>query len=447
MKKKLLSILLFLIFILILLQFIMAQTVEYVVVEESETVNVRSGAGLDYETLAQLMRGDKVKVLAIEQDWYLVQLEDGSEGWVYSPLVSIPFKESETRQWPCYRGNSANTGSLRKEMTLKGKKKWEISLECNINFNSSPVFLNNVLYIGGENGKLFYIAPGGEKKEVLFQAYSPINSTPSINEGYIYFETEDGKVYSFNLSSGNKEWEFSRKGNSSGYSPLTGNNGLLYLPGNGNQTLYAVTLEGGGEKWTFSLDNNTFSRPCLSEDMLYVGSSGGDVYCLDSLTGDVQWKFNSPACIGGIISGEKYIYAIVSEIAPDKETDFYIALYAINPVSGKKEWEFKFDNQVFFPILMDNTIYVGCQNRNIYVIDAFSGKEKWVAKEQSYPISMAGDGNFLYTGLYDGTVFAMDIKTRKKVWSLKVDGVPGLPAISGELLYIPTGKGHVYAIE
>jgi len=447
MKKRFISILLFLIFILILLQFIMAQTVEYVVVEESETVNVRSGAGLDYEPLAQLLRGDKVKVMDSKEDWYMVQLEDGTEGWVYSPLVSAPFKDSETVQWPCYRGNSANTGSLRNGLILEGKKRWEISLGCNISFNSSPVFFNKDLFIGGENGKLFYIAPGGEKKDVFFQAYSPISSTPSINDGYIYFETEEGKIYSFNLTSGNKEWEFSRKGNSSGYSPLTGNNGLLYLSGNGNQTLYAITMKEGREKWSFSISDNTFSRPCLSGDMLYVGSSEGDIYCFDSNTGHVQWKFNCSACIGDIISGEEYLYAVVAEITPDKETDFYIALYAINPVSGKKEWEFKFDHQVFFPILMDNTIYVGCHNRNIYVIDAFSGKQKWVAKEQSYPISMAGDGNFLYTGLYDGSVFAMDIKTRKKVWSLKVDGVPGLPVIFGELLYIPTSKGHVYAIE
>lgn len=58
----------------------------YVVVTGSR-VNVRSGPSQDYGIISQVIRGDKLVALAEAQDWYQVQLPDGSRGWVAGWLV------------------------------------------------------------------------------------------------------------------------------------------------------------------------------------------------------------------------------------------------------------------------------------------------------------------------------------------------------------------------
>ena len=376
-------------------------------------------------------------------NWITVR-QDGFFLLWYQP----PFSETVRTYWACYRGNPQNTGSVDKEVELKGQKKWEVSLDCEINFNSSPVFMDSKLYIGGKNRQLYCIEADSGKIDNFWQVKGPITSTPVIEDGYLYLEAGDGRVYSLNLASSDIDWEFLRKSNSSGHSPVIGDGKFVYVIGDENKTIYALNINTGELMWSFSGEKSvTFSSPSLSEDMIYMGASNGFIYCLDCNTGILLGQFDCQACVGLIVIGEKYLYTVVTETALSKETDFYTALYALDLVTGEKIWEFKFDDQIFIPALIANTIYIGCQNKSLYALNAITGEQSWIIKEQSYPVSVTGCDGFLYVGLYDGTVFALDTEAKHKIWTLKVEGIPGLPAIMEEVLYIPTDNGRIYAIE
>jgi SH3-like domain-containing protein len=66
-------------------------TVMAVVRTDSGQVNVRSGPGTNYKKVGALIAGNQVQVLFTSTDgkWTLVQLDDGSQGWVSSTLVTL----------------------------------------------------------------------------------------------------------------------------------------------------------------------------------------------------------------------------------------------------------------------------------------------------------------------------------------------------------------------
>ncbi|MDT3391998.1 MAG: N-acetylmuramoyl-L-alanine amidase [Bacillota bacterium] len=53
----------------------------------ANTVNVRMGPGLAYDTMAQLKKGDKITVITQKNSWYQVRLSSDKIGWVASWLL------------------------------------------------------------------------------------------------------------------------------------------------------------------------------------------------------------------------------------------------------------------------------------------------------------------------------------------------------------------------
>lgn len=58
------------------------------VIVEASIINVRLGPGLGYDILTQVQGGATVNVLAEENEWYKVRLDDGRIGWIASWLIS-----------------------------------------------------------------------------------------------------------------------------------------------------------------------------------------------------------------------------------------------------------------------------------------------------------------------------------------------------------------------
>jgi cell wall-associated NlpC family hydrolase len=55
----------------------------------AKDVNVRSGADTTATVIATLSLGEYVQIIDNEDDWYLIQLSNGNQGWVYNDLVVL----------------------------------------------------------------------------------------------------------------------------------------------------------------------------------------------------------------------------------------------------------------------------------------------------------------------------------------------------------------------
>lgn len=431
----------FIVIIIILLGASQSRESEYVICPGGDTLNIRSGPGLDYKIISQIKESQKLKFLSEKKDWYEIELNDGRRGWIFAPLVSL---SSSEQNWPCYRGNSEHTGSVNNTSIISGKEKWSLSLKSKISFTSSPVFMKGKIYTGADNGRIYCI--DGEKGKIdwYFQGESPVMSTPAIDEKKLYFESEDGMVYAINISSGEKIWSFLRDAGSSGYSPLITDDKLIYIPGQMNKSLYAITSDKGTVKWKFSLED-TLSCPCFSEETICFGSSGGKVYCLDKEKGNVKWKTDSGGCAGFTFSGENFIYSLSTGTESFNEGDNI--LYALDKLTGEKKWSFKFNSPIFIPVLIEDKIYAGSYDKKLYVIDGISGKELLAMKNETWPVSLAASPGVIYVGLYDGTLYALELNTWKQLWSLKFDSIISGLCLSGNSLYISTENGKICALE
>ncbi|MDH5298211.1 MAG: SH3 domain-containing protein [Desulfobulbaceae bacterium] len=62
-------------------------TREKMVIVKTDSVNLRVGAGTNYEVVATVKYGVVFKPLEAEGDWLKVQHEDGTTGWLNKPLV------------------------------------------------------------------------------------------------------------------------------------------------------------------------------------------------------------------------------------------------------------------------------------------------------------------------------------------------------------------------
>lgn len=55
----------------------------------SNTVNVRSGTGTNFDIIAKVSKGSKMIILDEKNDWYRVKLEEGKLGWVANYVVDV----------------------------------------------------------------------------------------------------------------------------------------------------------------------------------------------------------------------------------------------------------------------------------------------------------------------------------------------------------------------
>jgi outer membrane protein assembly factor BamB len=194
---------------------------------------------------------------------------------------------------------------------LNGNLNWRVLQ--NVTSRSSPaVSSTGVIYFGGDDGRLYAVAPNGVVKW-SYPTGGAVRTAPSIDsEGNIHFGSDDGYVYSVNPD-GTLVWSYDTGmpvRSSIGIRPddwsmlLTGNGSLIALDQNGDlgwwlklegynvtrslaidsqgncyvgsdSTLYSV-LEDGKVRWSYRISTGYVGSPAISKNGTVVfGSSVG----------------------------------------------------------------------------------------------------------------------------------------------------------------------------
>ncbi|HKS04086.1 MAG TPA: PQQ-binding-like beta-propeller repeat protein [Chthoniobacterales bacterium] len=310
---------------------------------------------------------------------------------------------------------------------------------------SSPVFKDKVVYFGGDDGNVY--AVDAETGHQIWKRATggPAPCTPAIADGSVYIGSYDGKFYALNAQTGAVKWKFA-----------TG----------GERRFEARGLHGMQPKnQTIADPFDTFlSSPVVANGTVYFGSGDGNVYALDSATGDLRWKFKT----GDVVHASP---ALADGVVFFGSWDSYF--YAVDAATGKEKWRFHggedpmIHNQVGFqssPAVMNGTVYTGCRDSNLYALDAATGKEKWrffndlswvitspavadgkvffaTSDSSLYHVVDANTGKpilrqqgkaFMFSsptvgadvafiGVLNGTLEARDLKTGNLLWDFKVE--------------------------
>jgi eukaryotic-like serine/threonine-protein kinase len=332
---------------------------------------------------------------------------------------------------PLFRGNLQHTGVYKAAGVPKlNGIRWKFHTSGSV--ISSPAVVNGVAYVGSTDGNLYAVDAGSGALKWKFATQSWVVSSPAVAAGMVYFESYDSNLYAVDTNAGQLKWKFQ-----------TG--GEKRYAGKHLHHLEPAT-ENMPDPWDFYL-----SSPSVWNDMVYFGSSDGNVYALDANSGALKWKFQT----GDVVHSSP---ALADGILYLGSWDTY--LYALDAVSGKEKWRFKtgddpeFHNHVGIqssPAVVDGVVYFGSRDSYAYAVDAATGKQLWRFSTDGSWVNnspVVHEGKVYFGTSIPGILHAVDAKTGTSLFHMP-SGTPVFAslAIAGGTLYVGTFGGKLTAID
>jgi len=344
-----------------------------------------------------------------------------------------------------------------------------IVLACGCSAQDAPMFRGNLNHSG------VYNAAGAPKFNAIqwrFHTAGRVIASPAVVKGVVYVGSTDGNFYAVDAASGTMKWKFTTQAWEVS-SPAVASDVVYFLSYDGN--FYALDASSGQVKWKFKTEGEKhyagthlhylqpasetmpdpwdfyLSSPGVWNGAVYFGSSDGNVYALDALSGALKWKFKT----GDVVHSSP---AIADGILYIGSWDTY--LYAIDAASGKEKWRFKTGedaeahNHVGIqssPAVVDGVVYFGSRDAYAYAVDAASGKQLWKFSTDGSWVNnsmVVHDGKAFFGTSIPGIMHAVDAKTGKVVFDLPT-GTPVFAsmALAGDMLYLGNFGGKLTAID
>jgi outer membrane protein assembly factor BamB len=357
---------------------------------------------------------------------------------------------------PMFRGNAARTGvnpgpgvedSPRLLWEFRDRGFEETPDWCGDPL-SSPVVADGTVYVGagGYLSACFYAldAATGEERW-SFRPDGPVESTPAVAGGLVYFGSGDEHVYALDAATGKERWRFEAV-DAFTASPVV-EDGVLYV-GIGS-SFFALDAVTGDKRWTFPTPNPNNPpldpSPAVYSGTVYLGSGDGNLYSVDALTSEERWRFPAGELVlstPAVADGAVYFVGLASN-----RQDEYI--YAVDAATGAQRWRFQAAIQGS-PAVAGGLVYIGSDDGNVYALRASDGRERWRFQTGDAVASSPtiADGT-VYVGSYDGNLYALDASDGRERWRFPVgpdfrsspavvDGV--IYAVAGGVLYAITGQ-------
>ncbi|HEU4737282.1 MAG TPA: PQQ-binding-like beta-propeller repeat protein [Solirubrobacterales bacterium] len=229
--------------------------------------------------------------------------------------------------------------------------------------------------------------------------------------------------------------------------------GKLYFVDN-NGTARALDADTGRILWERSIGRLNASSPAYYRHRLYiVNLVPGHIVKLDAKTGKTIWKRSLPG------------RAESSPVVIDRTVYFGCEdgnLYALSTISGNVRWATGLGGPVkSAPAYYGGTLYVGDYGGYMNAVDAKTGKLKWQSGSlgqgfgtsgQFYSTPAVAFGR-VYAGNNDDRVYSFDLKDGTLAWSYSTGGYAySGPTVSTTrhappTVYIGSFDGNVYALD
>lgn len=190
-----------------------------------------------------------------------------------------------------------------------GTEAWSSSLDGSLDIESSPAYWNGRVYTGAGdsyrsgNDYLYCFNSSNGDLYWKYEAGNPICSTPAVEYGRVYFGCTDSKVYCIDAvgsgSSTTLYWTHALTTTSAGLasSPAVAYGRVFIGDEARNCYLYSLDAFGGGgsttQYWKVSCTPTGIygicSSPVVTEDFVYVGTTGNALHCRNITDGSLQW--------------------------------------------------------------------------------------------------------------------------------------------------------------
>lgn len=413
---------------------------------------------------------------------------DSTKSPIDTTSAEDPETTSETRTdgterqnidiWPMFQFDARNSGYVPRAdgPTATSEQVWRFETSGTI--TSPPVGTTNALFVGNENGDVYYLdrETGVQRRQFsvrgpatvgLFENRLIVSSGPRPQSGaqgsgayeydFTMFEPQTGKELNQMSASANKEGPPIAP-------PTITETGVLQLTaqergvGFGeDKTDHEITLFGSTENdyfhWRHTADGGLSGEerlvaPAFADGIVYIPTvSVLRAIDTSNAAGEQLWVFQANAPINTAPSLDSDHVYVGTETG---------SVYALNTANGLQEWQTSLGDRVrASPVVADSTIYVGCDDGILYALDKQSGERKWSFKTDGNGTLDRGKiraapvvvNDAVYIGTTASRCYAVDTVSGDQLWTFKTDApIRESPAVIGNTLYIGDDDGVFYAL-
>lgn len=158
----------------------------------------------------------------------------------------------------------------------------------------------------------------------------------------------DDRLYALDAATGSVRWSYPVRGAGRGR-PAAARDGVYVAT---PSTLLAISARSGAELWDASLGGALLScAPVAADDRVYAAAAGGQVHCLDPVTGDSRWVYPAGAEVTAApaIAGDSLYVGDAAGV-----------LHALDSATGARRWRFSTNAGPLesSPVVAGNTVYI-----------------------------------------------------------------------------------------
>ncbi|HLB28445.1 MAG TPA: PQQ-binding-like beta-propeller repeat protein [Dehalococcoidales bacterium] len=384
---------------------------------------------------------------------------------IYKPSESLN-SSSRLGEWAMFRHSLDGSGSTgTTDVIPQGTLNWKFQTGAPV--QSSPSVADGAVFFGSQDYKFYALDAVSGTKNWEFETGSWVESSPSVSRGVVYFGSNDGKLYALDIQNGRKNWEFPTTFPVRSAPAIAGD--VVYF-GSEDYNLYALDIVKGTRIWKYDIGSPAVSPPVIANGILYIGASDGYSYAFNALNGQRRLRFSSHyAVYASPIVVDKTVYLVTTNgylysfdgmartwLWEHELKPFWLQLYAMGvpgiPRPSSQSgflWSTNLRGAVnASPVISGDTIYVSLDKR-IVAFNTRSLKKTWTfATDGTIRSSPIIANNILYFGSDDGKLYAVDAATGKKLWDFKTGGpVYSTPSIANGMIYVGSDDGNLYAIK
>ncbi|MGY6028358.1 outer membrane protein assembly factor BamB [Phytobacter sp. AG2a] len=257
------------------------------------------------------------------------------------------------------------------------------------------------------------------------------NLHPALASGVVYAADRHGTVKAVSESDGKEVWSVSLAEKSGWFSTnpalLSGGvtvAGAHVYVGSEKAKVYALNTSDGSEAWTTQVAGEALSRPVVSDGLVLIHTSNGQLQALDEGTGTIKWTVNldmpslslrgesAPATAFGaaIVGGDN---GRVSAVLMQQGQ--LIWQQRISQATGPTEID-RLSDVDTTPVIVNGVVYALAYNGNLTAMDLRSGQIMW-KRELGSVSDFIVDGNRIYMIDQNDRVLALTTDGGVTLWT------------------------------
>ncbi|HZW39970.1 MAG TPA: PQQ-binding-like beta-propeller repeat protein [Ignavibacteriaceae bacterium] len=296
--------------------------------------------------------------------------------------------------------------------TLNRKEGWGYTV-VEDSKDSLSFFINN----NGKENFWYSIQKNKERKPVLIDTLQFINYNAKIlwnknfdeivtvpilyKDNYLVYPSFRGVIRVLNLN-GNEQWHYDVQCNIIS-KPYIYKNKLFCGTTQGELLIFDV--KSGKLKETISIGSSVTSQLTVftdtdNIDKLLIGTTAGILYCYDANTLELLWENHSSQKMietRPIYTKKRILFG---------SWDNY--LFCLDSQTGKLNWKwtenpnFYYSPAAVVPLVNDKSVFVASPDRHVSSIDLITGKTNWREKLNCWEsLGISNDGNYIYCKTFE----------------------------------------------